>query len=146
MFRRILVAIDGSSHADRALDVAVDLAQRYEASLCLIHAFPHVSDLLGDPQYERLLETRTAQGEMMLGAARARAGTSVPVETQLIEGPPAPAILRVAAEEAYDLIVVGSRGHGQLAGVLLGSVSSIIAQRASCPVMIVHEPAPLPVR
>jgi nucleotide-binding universal stress UspA family protein len=76
-------------------------------------------------------------GEQLLASARAQLSDR-DVETQLIEGPPAPAILRVAAEESCDLIVIGSRGHGQLAGILLGSVSSVVAQRAACPVLIVH--------
>jgi nucleotide-binding universal stress UspA family protein len=138
MFRKILVAVDGSRHASAALDVAVDLAPRYSASLCLLHAFPHVSDLLGTPQYEHLLAARSMIGHQLLEGAQAQVGDSVPVEVQLIEGPPAPAILRVAEEDGCDLIVLGSRGHGQLAGLLLGSVSSTVAQRAHCPVLIVH--------
>ncbi len=138
MFTKILVAVDGSSHANHALDVAVNLAQHYQASLLLVHAFPHVSDLLGTPQYEQLIETRSLRGEQVLEAARARVGERVPVELQLIEGPAAPAILRVAKEDRCGMIVLGSRGHGQLAGLLLGSVSNVVAQRAHCPVMIVH--------
>jgi nucleotide-binding universal stress UspA family protein len=138
MFRKILVAIDGSQHARAALDLAVDLAQHYQASLCVLHAFPHVSDLLGTPQYESLLVARTMIGQQLLESARTQVGDAVVVETQLLEGPPAPAILRVAEEDGCDLIVVGSRGRSQLAGVLLGSVSSTIAQRAHCPVLIAH--------
>jgi nucleotide-binding universal stress UspA family protein len=138
MFRKILVAVDGSQSSSDALTVAIDLAQKYYASICLLHAFPHVSDLLGTPQYERLVEARTAAGEAILESARTRVGDLAPAETQLIEGPPAPAILRVAEEDKVDLIVVGSRGHGQLAGLLLGSVSNAVAQHANCPVMIVH--------
>jgi nucleotide-binding universal stress UspA family protein len=138
MFRKILVAVDGSPQSHAVLGLAVDLAQRYRASLCLLHAFPHVSDLLGTPQYDHLLAARTLIGEQVLDSARTAVGDAAPVETQLIEGPPAPAILRVAQEEAYDLIVLGSRGQGQLAGLLLGSVSSAVAQRADCPVLIVH--------
>ena len=138
MFRNILVAVDGSRQASDALDLGIDLAQRYRASLCLLHAFPHVSDLLGTPQYEHLLEARSAIGQQVLSSTRAQVGHTLPVETQLIEGPAAPAILRVAVEDGCDLIVIGSRGHGQLAGLLLGSVSSAVAQRAQCPVLIVH--------
>jgi nucleotide-binding universal stress UspA family protein len=138
MFRKILVAVDGSQHARAALDLAADLAQRYQASLCVLHAFPHVSDLLGTPQYESLLAARSMIGQQLLESAHTQVGDTVVVETHLIEGPPAPAILRVAQEEGCDLIVIGSRGRGQIAGILLGSVSSTVAQRAHCPVLIAH--------
>ena len=138
MFRKILVAVDGSEQASAALQLAVDLTQRYRASLCLLHAFPHVSDLLGTPQYENLLAARSIIGEALLDAARRQVAEAVPVETQLLEGPAAQAILRVAQEDGYDLIVLGSRGHGQVSGLLLGSVSSVVAQRAHCAVLIVH--------
>src|ERR1044071_1561344 len=118
MFHKILVAVDGSRQSHAVLHLAVDLAQRYNASLCLLHAFPHVSDLLGTPQYEQLLAARSMIGHQLLEAAQAQAGDAAPVETQLIEGPPASAILRVAEEDGCDLIVLGSRGHGQLAGLL----------------------------
>src|SRR5690349_10332651 len=124
MFRNILVAVDGSQSSGDALTVAIDLAQKYRASICLLHAFPHVSDLLGTPQYEHLLEARSLIGHSLLESARTRVGDLAPVETQLIEGPAAPAILRVAEEDGADLIVLGSRGHGQLAGLVLGSVSN----------------------
>lgn len=138
MFNKILVAIDGSQPASRALDTAVELARRCNASLCLLHAFPHVSDLLGTPEYERLIETRSVIGRALLESARTQVGDRAPCEVQLIEGPAAQAIIRVAEEEGFDLIVVGSRGHSQLGGLLLGSVSNTVAQRAKCPVLIVH--------
>jgi nucleotide-binding universal stress UspA family protein len=138
MFRKILVAVDGSRHSSRALEFADDLSRIYKTPLLVLHAFPHVSDLLGTPQYERMLESRALIGEQVHASARAQLSERTPVETHLIEGPPAPAILRVAVEESCDLIVIGSRGHGQLAGILLGSVSNVVAQRAVCPVLIVH--------
>jgi len=138
MFRSILVAVDGSKSSTDALAIAIDLARKYNASVCLLHAFPHVSDLLGTPQYEHLLEARSAIGEALLGSMRAQVPDGIAVDMQLIEGPAAPAILRVADEDGFDLIIMGSRGQGQLAGILLGSVSTVVAQRAKCPVMIVH--------
>jgi nucleotide-binding universal stress UspA family protein len=138
MLRKILVAIDGSAHARKALEIATDIAQNYGATLVLLHAFPHVSDLLGTPHYENLLGARSLIGERILESGRDQVGDVAPVETQLVEGPPAPAILRVAADEGCDLIVVGSRGHGQLAGLLLGSVSAVVAQQSHGPVLIVR--------
>jgi nucleotide-binding universal stress UspA family protein len=121
-----------------ALDFAVEIASRYRATLRLLHAFPHVSDLLGTPYSEHLLAARTLIGQRLLESAQTQVGDAAPIETQLVEGPPAPAILRVAADERCDMIVVGSRGHGQMIGLLLGSVSSGVAQHATCPVLIVH--------
>jgi nucleotide-binding universal stress UspA family protein len=138
MIRKILVAVDGSPHARSALDFAIDMAPRYGATLLLLHAFPHVSDLLGTPYYEQLLAARTLIGQQLLEAARTQVGDAAPVETQLTEGPAAPAILRIAADECCEMIVMGSRGHGQIVGLLLGSVSSAVAQHAECPVLIVH--------
>jgi nucleotide-binding universal stress UspA family protein len=137
-FRKILVAVDGSRQADGALSVATDMAEHYHATLCLLHAFPHTSDLFGTPQYEHLLAARSSMGETVLEAARRQVGEAAPVEMQLIEGPPARAILRVAQEQGCNMIVLGSRGHGQISGLPLGSVSNAVAQRAHCPVMIVH--------
>ncbi|MCU0492814.1 MAG: universal stress protein [Chloroflexaceae bacterium] len=139
MFRRILVATDGSPQATLAVRAAADLARRYRATVTLLHAYHHVSDLIGTPYYDRLLESRVANAEALLSAAHAEIGNGVVVETQLIEGPPAAAILRVALEEKHDLIVIGSRGHSQLASMVLGSVSGAVAQRAPCPVLIVRE-------
>lgn len=138
MFRKILVAVDGSKLSNKALSLAIDLGQRYGATLCLLYAFPHVSDLLGSPQYERLLESRSMIGQALLEDARRQVGDALQVELQLIEGPPGPAILRIASEEGCDLIALGSRSHGQLSGLLLGSVSDSVAQRAPCPVLIAH--------
>lgn len=143
MFRKILVAIDGSQSSREAVDIAVDLAKRYRGSVCILHAYPHVSDLLGTPEYERLVAQRTLAGQELLDAAVAWVGDQVPVETQLLEGPAASAIVRVAETEGYDLIVLGARGRHHFAGVLLGSVSSTVMQRAPCPVLIAHAPTPV---
>ena len=131
-------AASGGRFANSILEFADDLSRHYKTPLLVLHAFPHVSDLLGTPQYERMLETRALIGEQVLASSRAQLSEREPVETQLIEGPPAPAILRVADDKCVDLIVMGSRGLGQIGGLLLGSVSNAIAQRAQCPVLIVH--------
>ena len=138
MFHKILVAIDGSPQSSAALEVAIDMAQHAPATLTLLHAFPHVSDLLGTPYYEHLAAARTMIGDQLLNAARVQVGDRMPVDTQLLEGPAAEAIVRTAEAEGHDLIVVGSHGQGRLRGMPLGSVSSAVTQRAPCPVLVVR--------
>jgi nucleotide-binding universal stress UspA family protein len=65
-------------------------------------------------------------------------GSDVAIEEVTTEGPAAEVL--VDAAEGADLLVVGSRGHGGFAGVMLGSVSQQCAQHASCPVVIVRSP------
>jgi nucleotide-binding universal stress UspA family protein len=72
------------------------------------------------------------------------AAEGVEIECRAVEGG-APEVLIAAADEA-DLLVVGSRGHGGFAGLLLGSVSQQCAHHARCPVVIVHAPTPAATR
>jgi len=139
MFKQILVGIDGSEHSYRALDYARNLAEHYGAAVCLLSAYRRTSDLLGYEDYEKLLSRRKAAGQLILDEARKRLGQATfTVEEELLEGPPADAILKAARIRKVDLIVVGSRGRGTLEGMVLGSVSSKVTQLAACPVMVIH--------
>jgi nucleotide-binding universal stress UspA family protein len=60
------------------------------------------------------------------------------IHTELIEGPSAEAIINVATTRKSDVIVIGSRGLGTLAGLLLGSTSQKVVAHAPCPVLIVR--------
>ena len=139
MFTHIVVGVDGSDHGFHALEYAAKIAQLFGASLRLVYAFPETSDLLGSPTYDKLLARRMAKGQSVLDEARQRvADFNLDVHEELLEGPAAEAILKVAGVREADLIVLGTRGLGQLAGLLLGSVSSKVAQHARCPVMLVR--------
>ncbi|NJP05330.1 MAG: universal stress protein [Chloroflexaceae bacterium] len=138
MFEKILVAVDGSNQARKAVDVANNLAERYHSSVCLLHAYPKIADYIGSPAFEDMIEIRTMDGQELLQSMIHHMHTSVPVETQLLEGPPASAILEVAETEGFDLIIMGSRGHNPVVSLLMGSVSREVSQKAHCPVMVVH--------
>lgn len=139
MFKQILVGIDGSENSHRALTYARNLAEHYDAALCMLSAYRRTSDLLGYDDYEKLLARRKAAGQSILEEARKVLGeTTITVEEELLEGPAADAILRAARIRKVDLIVVGSRGRGTLEGMVLGSVSSKVTQLAGCPVMVIH--------
>lgn len=137
MFKQVVVAIDGSEHSRRALEYAKDVAEYEGASLWLVHAFPHTSDLRGHESYDRLISERKRAGQVVLDKAREiLADTILEVHEELLEGPAAEGILKVAESRNADLIVMGTRGLGTLRGLLLGSVSSKVLQHAHCPVML----------
>lgn len=138
-FRHIVVAIDGSEHSDRALMCARALAGRFGSTLRLVHAFPHTSDLLGYEDYEKLIARREMAGQTIIDRGREKlGGTTAGIHEELLEGPPAEAIVRVAETRHADLIVMGTRGLGGLQGLVLGSVSHKVLQYAPCPVLVVR--------
>jgi nucleotide-binding universal stress UspA family protein len=136
-YQRIVVAVDGSPHSDRAVSHARTLAGRFGAQLFLVHAFAPLSELVGYERYERVVSRRTLAGQAVLDHARKELG-AIPAEVELLEGPPADAILRVAEQRDADLIVMGTRGVSDLAGLLVGSVSHKVMHSAHCPVLVVR--------
>lgn len=139
MFDKILLATDGSPDSQEALNYARDLALRDVSPVIVVHAFEPVPTYLGDPVEGRVLARHVAAGEEIAEEATGllqEAGVEVIVE--VLEGPPAHAILNVARVRACDLIVMGSRGHGALASLLLGSVSRRVLAHARVPVLIVR--------
>ncbi len=138
MYKKILIAYDGSAHSQRALVCAQDLAQKYAAQLILVHAFHPIPKEWGAPFLEEAEEHATKAAETVVHEALSRLGeTGLQVLVEVLEGPPAEAILRVAETRACDLIVMGSRGLGEVQAVLLGSVSERVLHHSPVPVLIV---------
>jgi nucleotide-binding universal stress UspA family protein len=147
MFKRILVALDGSTHAQRALEEAVDLARSQGASLTAVTAAPDVSAWLFAGGYgglvppantDELNQQSRRQHEEMLDAAVASVGDRVQIDKRVRHGVAPEAILAEAREGGHDLIVMGSRGRGELRSLLLGSVSHHVLQASEVPVLVVH--------
>lgn len=144
MFHRILVAIDGSEHAQRALSEAVDLAQLANAKLTVISVHQRTSTLLvGGPvvppiDLGELEQALRREHEQLLDGAIEQVPQGVSVVKVLAEGSPASAILARARKDDSDLIVLGSRGRGEMASMLLGSVSHQVLQHSGVPVLVVH--------
>ena len=138
MFNRILLALDGSPHTEEAPKYARDLASRDGAQVIVVHAFAPVPSYLGDPWQDRAVARHVAAGnQIAMDAAQTLQEAGLDVIVEVLEGPPADAVLRVADVRQCDLIVMGSRGHGTLASLLLGSVSHRVLAHAKAPVMIV---------
>ena len=138
----ILVAFDDSAHARQALQQAAALAGASEGKLTLLtvvhqpRAFASVYAAPMPTDEELLAE---AEAEL------ARAVQSVPgnlsVRSLAIVGNPADEIVRQAEQGKYDLIVMGTRGHGEALSLALGSVSHAVLQHASVPVLVVRDVA-----
>jgi nucleotide-binding universal stress UspA family protein len=141
---RILVGVDHSEAASRALNVAVTLARRFDAELVALYvAAPAPLATMDRRRRAAELAVNAARvvGEHALVEARAVA-QSVPCTTELIFGEPAEVICQRARELEADLIVVGSRGLGRLDRLLTGSVSAAVVQQAPCPVLVARESDP----
>ena len=135
--KEILVATDGSESSGHAVGQAIELAQSSGASLTVVYVRHAPLPLLGQPFYQRSLsgELRAANETVASAAALARQA-GVETETEVLDGDPPDRILELAQLRDVDLIVVGSRGLGPIAGTLLGSVSREVLHHADRPVLI----------
>ncbi len=140
MFENILLAVDGSERAWKAAKMAVEMARcTPTATLRIVIAYDPIPTYLGEPNLQNAIDARMKEAEAVLEQARTIVG-KIPgeVRAEIMEGPPADAILRVAETRGSDLIVMGSRGLGQITGLLLGSQSQKVVNHAPCPVLIVR--------
>lgn len=137
MFEMIIVGVDGTERSRRAVIAATDLAHKYAATLILVYSYEPVPRYLGTELYEEAVAQAITHGEDVLEEAAALVDEEISVETDLLEGPPADAILRVVESRDADLVVIGSRGLGEIAAMALGSVGHKLIQHSQVPVLIV---------
>ncbi len=152
----VVVGVDGSAGSAEALRWALAEARLRKSPLRAVHAwmFGYVGGTVdGYPSLGGSLDAYGSLGidsgdllraaEDLLDRAVADAGTDtegVEIERQVVQGSAAEALL--TAVDKNDLLVVGSRGHGGFAELLLGSVSQQCVHHAPCPVVVVHSPKP----
>jgi nucleotide-binding universal stress UspA family protein len=139
MFKRIVLATDGSDHAAEAMKYAKELAARDDATVIVVNSFDPVPVYLGEPMKADLVARHVNIGrEIADAAAEELRNAGVDVQTEVLAGPPAEAILRVADTHKADLIVMGTRGYGALTSLLVGSVSHRVLAHTNVPVMVVR--------
>lgn len=135
----IVVGVDGSDPASTALRFAVEEAKLRDAPLRMICAWELPVATWGElpPPEETHDRFRREAEEVVARAAEmvAKEAPNVVCEQLTFEGPPAATLVEHSADAT--LLVVGSRGHGAVAGLLLGSVSQEVVQKATCPVVVV---------
>jgi nucleotide-binding universal stress UspA family protein len=138
MFKRILVAWDGSEHAKRALAEAIDIAWSQEASLTLLT----VATLqpVGPGLVPPISETDLLKGaEEILASGEALVPEGIAIWGRTALGHPGTEILERAAAADHDLIVLGSRGRGAVRSAVLGSVSHFVLNHGTVPMLVVHD-------
>ena len=147
MVTHILVAVDGSTHADRALAFAADLAVKYEADLTVLNVVSYASTVpLALGAYAELeglyAESRSVLQEagakiVENAAEQARRLGVEDVKTVVELGSPAQSICDAANANGVDVIVMGRRGLSDFTGFFLGSISHKVAHSADCTVITV---------
>ena len=144
MFSRILVAVDGSPEAERALDCAIELTKKQgSAKLIILHVIlqrlyavtPSEPGVLAPTVFVSEMQ---AEGEKILKEAEERASAEgIAYERKMAQGIPAEEIIKTAQTEHVDLVVMGSRGLTEVRAFLFGSVSDKVCHRVKCPALIV---------
>lgn len=146
MFDKILVAVDGSEHALKGVELAADMAEKYGSTLHIVSVYKEIR--LPDSSHSLVrttLETGVSRGDLKAFAQEAVDAAKqiadkhdIPkVETHVLRGQPARSIVKLAEDQGVEAIVLGGRGLGDMGGFLLGSVSHKVSSLAKCTVITV---------
>jgi nucleotide-binding universal stress UspA family protein len=142
--RKILVAYDGSPHSKEALNWAIDLSLMSQAQIMAVKVFEGnqlfmAAETGGMRFLEALEEMRREDARLMEEAADIGESRSVKVTGEILQGNIAAEIIACATRNHIDLIVTGTKGHGALAELLMGSVTRNLISLAHVPVLVVKD-------
>lgn len=149
MYQTILVAVDGSEHSDRAVSVAAKLAARLGSELVLINVIspmmiahvPQGIEVFNEIEHasatEQELFRKAAEQILRSAESMARRHGAERIKSAVEYGSPAKIVVEKAKDVGAGLIVLGTRGLGATASLLLGSVSHRVVHHADIPVLLV---------
>lgn len=135
--RKILVPLDGSKSSFRGLDEAIYIARQCGATIIGLHAisiYPRNWSDLANPLKTKLFQDAE---KLMDKAELISAQNGIVFRKKIVYGDPKPSIMGFVRGNAFDLVVVGSRGFGPVKEAFLGSVSTAVLHKAKIPVLIV---------
>ena len=140
--QHVLVPIDFSTTADRALEYAIALAQQLQARLTLLHVLdltPVTMEEMTAGVAATYLDDLETDAQHLLQASRERVQRAgLQGESLLVQGTPTQTIVDTAGEQGVDLILMGTHGRTGLAHVFLGSVAEHVVRQGPCPVLVVR--------
>lgn len=137
MYKKILIAADGSDNSLRATRQAADIASLIGDGVKVEIVSVIAIDVYSDMVYDPIEAHGEAQREIIRSASDILDDAGIDCDIVLLHGRPADEIIRYADESDADLLVMGSRGLGALREFALGSVSHKVLVHASCPVLVV---------
>ncbi|KRM40367.1 universal stress protein [Lentilactobacillus parafarraginis] len=139
MYNNILVPIDGSDNANKALDVALDLNKAFGSKitvLTVIHNIHYDSESLRSELYEGLLTNAHKLVEGCRDYAWNKAG--VTIDSNVVDGNPKQEIIDFARDRQFDLIIIGKTGTNAINRVFLGSTTAYVVRHADTQVLVVN--------
>jgi nucleotide-binding universal stress UspA family protein len=150
MFERILVPVDGSTRAERAIPVAARIARASGGSVILVRVVSAPITLCPSPVQDSgggqaAIDTHLSEGEKyLLALTKSPDLDGVPTETMVLSGPVASTLLTVTRSSRADLVVLCSHGYTGMTHWVLGSVAEKVARHAPVPVLVLRECGPVP--
>jgi nucleotide-binding universal stress UspA family protein len=135
--KQILNPVDGSNHSMRSTQNAIELATLFHARIILMHCHARFPIVLSEPYFQQAIDGIMKASEKLVGPfIELLEKAEVTFDVRILEGAPGNKIPEVAKIEKIDLIVMGSRGVTDFAGLLLGSVAHLVLHKSDCPVFI----------
>lgn len=136
---KILVAIDGSMHSEKVIDVTIEYARLFGSEVILVYCHRRFPTILGEPYRDKEIAGIIKEAEKIVNPYMNRLSSAdIRAESRLLEEPAGAAITGAAEIEKCDLIIMGSRGLSNIAGLIVGSVTNRVLQTAPCSVMVVR--------
>jgi nucleotide-binding universal stress UspA family protein len=142
MFKKILLAVDSSEHSKNAVKAAADLAEKYGSELIILNTYyiPEHFNAHASSHYvylRKIEENMVSHGKDFLATLKTELETkNIKVRVLQEKGPAGPVIIKISDSEECELVVVGSRGLGNVSSLIIGSVSNYVLHHAKCAVLL----------
>lgn len=138
MYKNIVVAYDGSDHAKKGFEVALELSKMFGSSIHLVSVV-HIPDFVEtkDELNGMLNDARQYYEKLQQQAVERAKSEGVEVNTAIVPGHPANGVVSFAESIKADLIIVGQRGRSGVARYIVGNVTENIVRHAHCSVMVI---------
>lgn len=142
--KNILCPIDYSVYSERALNYAIEFAEKYQAKLYLVHVLDIRLYDINDPDLYNVNiideETIRKLRERLLKSVNEDTKGRISVEALVIQGVPFAEIIKASKEYKIDLIVLGTHGRTGISHAIMGSVAEKVVRKAPCPVLTIRHP------